>query len=53
MYGIEEGIARGLWPEYFPSNSNGKKPSRGQRPGDVGIINSIGWRFPRRCQTFG
>ena len=27
LYGIEEGIARGLWPDSSPSNSKGKKPS--------------------------
>ncbi|RVW78448.1 hypothetical protein CK203_051426 [Vitis vinifera] len=40
LYGIEEGIAKGLWPESSPTDSNGKKPSRGQRPGNVGAINS-------------
>ncbi|RVW98927.1 hypothetical protein CK203_033775 [Vitis vinifera] len=29
--GIEEGIARGLWPESSPTDSKGKKPSGGQR----------------------
>ncbi|RVW23805.1 hypothetical protein CK203_098017 [Vitis vinifera] len=29
LYGIEEGIDRGLWPESSHSNSNGKKPSGG------------------------
>ena len=28
LYGIEEGIARGLWPESFSSDSKGKKASR-------------------------
>ena len=27
LYGIEEGIARGLWPKSFPTDSKGKKPS--------------------------
>ncbi|KAL6347767.1 hypothetical protein AAG906_026296 [Vitis piasezkii] len=31
LYGIEEGIARGLWPKSSPSNSKGKKPTIGQR----------------------
>ncbi|RVX10216.1 hypothetical protein CK203_016130 [Vitis vinifera] len=26
LYGIEEGIARGLWPESSPTDSKGKKP---------------------------
>ena len=47
LYGIEEGIARGLWPESSASDSNGKKPSGGQRPGDVGTISSVGDRKRR------
>ncbi|RVW13642.1 Retrovirus-related Pol polyprotein from transposon 17.6 [Vitis vinifera] len=39
LYGIEEGIARGLWSESSPTDSKGKRPSRGQRSGDVGAIN--------------
>ena len=31
LYGIEEGIARGLWSESFPTNSKRKKPLGGQR----------------------
>ncbi|RVW73233.1 hypothetical protein CK203_059169 [Vitis vinifera] len=30
LYDIEEGIARGLWSESSPSDSNGKKPLGGQ-----------------------
>ena len=26
LYGIEEGIAKGLWPESSPTDSKGKKP---------------------------
>nr|CAN65175.1 hypothetical protein VITISV_029768 [Vitis vinifera] len=48
LYGIEEGIARGLWSESSPTNSKGKRPSGGQRSGDVGAINSVGMR-PSRC----
>ena len=40
LYGIEEGIARGLWSESFPTDSKGKKPLGGQRSGDVGAISS-------------
>ncbi|RVW23217.1 hypothetical protein CK203_100448 [Vitis vinifera] len=36
---IEEGIARGLWSESSPTDSKGKRPSGGQRSGDVGAIN--------------
>ena len=31
LYGIEEGIARGLWLESSPSDSKGKRPVIGQR----------------------
>ena len=31
LYGIEEGIARGLWPESSPFDSKEKKPSGKQR----------------------
>ena len=44
LYGIEEGITRGLWSESSPSDSNGKKPLGGQRPRDVGVISSTGLR---------
>ena len=50
LYGIEEGIARGLWFESSPSDLNGKKPLGGQRSGDVNAISSIGLRPPRRYQ---
>ena len=32
LYGIEEGMARGLWFESSPFDSKGKKPLGGQRP---------------------
>ena len=53
LYGIEEGIARGLWFESSPTDSKGKKPSGGQRSGYVGAISSAGMRPPRRYQTVG
>ena len=53
LYGIEEGIARGLWSESSPFDSKGKKPLGGQRSGDVGAISSTGLRPPRRYQTVG
>ena len=31
LYGIEKGIARGLWSDSSISDSNGKKPTIGQR----------------------
>ena len=53
LYSIEEGIAKGLWPVSSPSHSNGKMPSGGQRPGDVGTISSARLRPPKRYQTIG
>ena len=53
LYSIEEGIARGLWSKSSPTDSKGKKPSRGQRSVDVGAISSAGMRPPRRYQTVG
>ena len=38
LYGIEEGISRGLWAGSSPSESKGKKPGLGPRPLDVGAI---------------
>ena len=38
LYGIEEGISRGLWADSSPSDSKGKKPGSGPRPSDVGAI---------------
>ncbi|RVW60923.1 hypothetical protein CK203_049260 [Vitis vinifera] len=52
LYGIEEGIARGLWSE-SSSDSKGKRPLGGQRSGDVGAISSAGMRPSRRYQTVG
>ncbi|RVW40008.1 hypothetical protein CK203_088932, partial [Vitis vinifera] len=49
----EEGIARGLWSESSPTDSKGKRPSGGQRSGDVGAISSAGMRPSRRYQTVG
>ena len=40
LYGIEEGITKGLWFESSPTDSKGKKPLGGQRSGDVGAISS-------------
>ena len=38
LYGIEEGISRGLWADSSPSDSKGKNPRLGPRPSDVGAI---------------
>ena len=53
LYGIEEGISRGLWPNSFSSNSKGKKPTMGQRSGDVSAISAARPRPPRYYQTVG
>nr|CAN66547.1 hypothetical protein VITISV_036484 [Vitis vinifera] len=53
LYGIEEGIARGLWSESSPIDSKGKKPSGGQRSGNVGFISLAGMRSPRHYRTVG
>ena len=47
LYGIEEGISRGLWADSSPSDSKGKKPRSGPRPSDVGAIGMTGYRSPR------
>ena len=53
LYGIEEGIARGLWPEFSSSNSKGKKPANGQRSGDVSAISATRLRPHRYYQIVG
>ena len=47
LYGIEEGISRGLWADSSPSDSKGKKPGSGPRPSDVGAIGMTGHRSSR------
>ena len=47
LYGIEEGISRGLWADSSPSDSKGKKPGSGPRTSDVGAIGMTGHRSPR------
>ena len=47
LYGIDEGISRGLWADSSPSDSKGKKPGSGPRPSDVGAIGMTGHRSPR------
>ena len=38
LYGIEKGIARGLWADSSPPDSKGKKPWSGPRSLDIGAI---------------
>ena len=40
LYGIEDGMARGLWLDSSSSDSKGKNPSGSYRPGEVGAISS-------------
>ena len=47
LYGIEDGISRGLWADSSPSDSKGKKLGSGPRPLDVGAIVMTGHRSPR------
>ena len=47
LYGIEEGISRGLWADSSPSDSKGKKPGSGPRPSDVGAIGMTRHKSPR------
>ncbi|KAL6323728.1 hypothetical protein AAG906_002196 [Vitis piasezkii] len=57
LYGIKEGIAKGLWPDSSPSDSKWKKPAIGQRPRDVSAISAARPRPLRYYQivrqTFG
>ena len=51
LYGIDEGISRGLWSNSSPFDSKGKRSLGGPRPGDVGTISTIGPRPFRRFQA--
>ncbi|RVW45384.1 hypothetical protein CK203_107381 [Vitis vinifera] len=48
IYGIEDGIAKGLWAESSASNSKGKKPGSDSKPSDVGTIGMMSHRSSRR-----
>ena len=45
LFSVEDGIARRLWPDFFPIDSKGKNPSEEQRP-NVSTIS------PTRQRTF-
>ena len=53
LYGIKEGIARGLWHESSPLDSKGKKLAIGQRSGDVSAISAARLRPLRYYQIVG
>ena len=48
LYGIEEGMSRGLWADSSPSDSKGKKSGSGPKPLDVGTIGMTRHRSSRR-----
>ena len=52
MYGIEDGVARGLWSDSSSSDSKGKKPSGSYRPGKVGAISSFKHGGPKPQYAF-
>ena len=45
LYGIEEGIARGLWANSSPLDSKGKKSGSGPRSSDISAISTSSHRF--------
>ena len=51
LYGIEEGISRGLWADSSLLDSKGKKPGSSSRPSHVSTIGMMGHRSPRRPPT--
>ena len=53
LYGIKEGITRGLWAESSPSDFKGKRPLGGERSEDVSVISLVGLRPPRHYHTVG
>ena len=46
LYGIEDGIARGLWADSSPLDSRGKKLGLGPRRSDVGTIGMMSHSLP-------
>ena len=51
LYGIEDGIARGLRANSSSSDSKEKKPGLGSRPLDIGTIGMMSPKSPQRPQT--
>ena len=47
LYGIEDGMAHGLWSDSSSSDSKGKKSYGSYRPGEVGAISSFRQGAPR------
>ena len=48
LYGIEEGIARGLWADSSPPDSKGKKLGLGPRSSDICAIGTSSHRLSNR-----
>ena len=51
LFGIEEGIERGLWSDSSPLDSKEKKSGSGPRSSDIGVIGTSSHRFSHRPQT--
>ena len=51
LYGIEEGITRGLWVDSSPPDLKGKKSGLGPKSSNIGVINTSSHKFSRRPQT--
>ena len=51
LFGIEEGIARGLWADSSPPDSKLKRSGSGPRSSDIGAIGTSSHRFSRQPQT--
>ena len=49
LYGIRDGMARGLWYDSSSSNCKGKKLSGSYRPGEVRAISSFRHGPPSVC----
>ena len=50
LYDVEDGISRGLWTDFSPTNVKRKKPLGKQRLIDVSAISSTSQRPPKRHQ---
>ncbi|WKA12658.1 hypothetical protein VitviT2T_030022 [Vitis vinifera] len=49
LYGIEEGISRGLWADSSPSDSKEKKSGLGPKPSDVGFKTDLHYAYHQRA----
>ena len=51
LYGIEEGIAGGLWEDSSPPDLKGKKPGSSPRSSNASAIGTSSHKFSRWPQT--